>query len=265
MSDFNWPFPIEQQQLFMWGGLLLYVATAYVCWRVAQGLRKFGTPRRTEARVWLTIACVFVALAVFRELDVQSVITEYWRSTARQQGWYSSRRNFQPIVILAIGTSFVLAAGVLMSNLEDMSPFARAALLGTLMLMAYVAVRVVSLHDVDVLAGQRVLGLRFAWIVELAAILSVLLSALWRRARIKARVARIAGDNAWRSGRFDRLGDSFTGRRPPATTRRSRHAPEGAPDGHADRPQDPAPHRPRQPADRRTVRSGLPPGGEPYT
>jgi hypothetical protein len=238
----DWNPGAGQLPLGAWGAVALYLLTAYLCWRVARVLRPFGAVRRSEARVWIAIAVLFLVLGICREFDIQSAITDYWRSVARHQGWYGDRRSFQPVIILAIGMGFLIALVMLGKALPNLSPITQLAVMGAIMLLAYIAVRAVSLHDVDVLAGMTVLGLRLGWIMEFSGIFMVILAARRRHARIAARIAGIAATS---SGRWDRLGENFTGRRPPATTWPASPDPKEAQHGHADHPQDPAPRRPR--------------------
>jgi hypothetical protein len=202
----------------------------------------------------MAIAIVFLILGLCRELDIQSTITDYWRTVARYQGWYGDRRSFQPVMIIAIGVGSMVGAIVLMRSLPGLSPFAQLASVGTFILMAYIAVRAVSFHHVDVLARQTFLGLRLSWFMEFAGILVVIVAALRRRARLADKIVRISARS---SGDWDRVGENFKARRPPATRWPAIFELEEPPHGPGYDPEDPTPRRPRQPPRRRALGPGF--------
>jgi hypothetical protein len=61
----------------------------------------------------------------------------------------------------------------------------RTAILGTMLVFAFVVIRAASFHNIDRLLGVEWLGLRINWIVELSGIFVVLGAALSRFARLR--------------------------------------------------------------------------------
>jgi hypothetical protein len=186
MRAFDWHPGTEPLSLGAWGAVVLYLFSAYFCWRVARELRPIGVAARSEVLVCGTIATLFLVLGIFRELDFQPIVIGFGREMAQHQGWYGDRRVIQPVIIGVIGIAFLIAAIVLMKLAWGLPLITRLAVVGTLMLLTYIAVRMVSLHHVDVVAHQRLLGLRLSWIVEIGGMGAVILAAHVRRARIIA-------------------------------------------------------------------------------
>jgi hypothetical protein len=72
-----------------------------------------------------------------------------------------------------------IAVGLLL--LAHKTPYStQLALLGMVIVLAFVLIRAVSLHDIDRLIGERVLGLKWNWILETGGISIVLLGSLIR-------------------------------------------------------------------------------------
>jgi hypothetical protein len=186
MRALDWHPGIGQLPFGTWGAAVLYLLAAYFCWRVARGLRPSGADGRSEAQVWIAIAILFLVLGICRELDIQSVVTNYWRAIARQQGWYANRRVIQPEIISVIGFAFLITSVFVLVVVWSQPQITRLAVAGALWLLTYIAIRAVSFHPVDVLANTRVLGFRWSWILEFTGILVVILAALRRRARLAA-------------------------------------------------------------------------------
>ena len=186
MRALDWTPGIGQLPLSAWGAAVPYLLAAYFCWRVARKLRLFGADGRSEAQVWIAIAILFLVLGICRELDIQSVVTNYWRAIARQQGWYRDRQTIQPAIITVIGAASLACAIILLVRLWRVPRITQLAAVGTLLLLTYIAIRAVSFHPVDVLANKTVLGVRWSWIFEFAGILVVILAALRRRGRLTA-------------------------------------------------------------------------------
>jgi hypothetical protein len=127
--------------------------------------------------LWLSLAVGLCALGVNKQLDLQTALTELGRMLARSQGWYEERREVQMAfiggVLLAGLWTFRAVWLLARGNLARL----RAALLGMVFLLCFVAIRASSMHHVDILLGVRVGGLKMNAILELGGIALVALGA----------------------------------------------------------------------------------------
>lgn len=162
--------------------VVLYLLTSYFCWRLVQDLASTGGASRSEVFVWRTLVVLFVLLAIFRGAEFQPRVIDYGRDTAQIQGWYAFRHSIQPYVIAAILLVSLVAAGILLKSLRGLPTITQLAVGATLAIVTYIAVRTVSLHFVDAIAHQRILGLRLSWIFEGSALLAIMLATIRRRA-----------------------------------------------------------------------------------
>lgn len=177
---FNWRPEIGDPTFAGWLTVALYWLAAFGCHYVASA-KRLRTPAREQVG-WRLLCWLFVALGVNKQLDLQSALTEAGRVLARAQGWYEQRGAVQAVFILGVGAACLLGAAVLGWWARGAPAATKWALLGTTLVLGYVVVRAASFHHIDHFIGQRVLGFRWNWILEMGGI-SVVLFATWLRAR----------------------------------------------------------------------------------
>jgi hypothetical protein len=159
------------------------------------GRTRYGVRDGRRERVFWALAALYLGfLAVNKQLDLQTLMTEAGRCAARAQGWYAMRRTVQVDVILGlVGAS--VAAGLLALWLFRWT-LGRIgiALLGLVAVTCYVLVRAVGFHHVDRLIATRLPGgLHANAAFELGAIGVFVLGAAWaiavrrRRSRHRGR------------------------------------------------------------------------------
>ena len=133
--------------------------------------------RRENPRFWNIIALAAVILAANKLFNLQHAITQGLRQYAREGGWYVGRRIYQKMVILGIAELSIVALAAL-AWWQRRRPWpARIALLLLAILVAFTAVRMVSLSPVDRYLGQELTGIRRHVWIELAAIATLTLAA----------------------------------------------------------------------------------------
>jgi hypothetical protein len=121
-------------------------------------------------------------LAVNKQLDLQSALTAVGRCVSQLQGWYDERRAFQRQFIL--GLLAVAGAGLAL-GLFAMRQHARRnalAILGLGCVIAFVAVRAVGFHHVDVFLKGGFPEVRYNFLLENAGLILIALNALFLKA-----------------------------------------------------------------------------------
>jgi hypothetical protein len=150
----------------------LYLWGAYSCRATAIGL----DAESQEPRVWTAIAVLLALLGVSELLQLQPTLTNLGRAAAFQEGWYWHRHGVQT----AVTKTILLSLGLLLSA-RLTSVQCAVALACAVLILGYILVRAVSLHQVDALLLRTTLGLRWARIPELAGCAMILFSSLSRR------------------------------------------------------------------------------------
>lgn len=158
-----WP-RISDPHLMGWLTVVVYLLTAALGARVV--MRLHGLARAPRV-FWILLTALLLALAVNKQLDLQTALTAAGRCQAMAGGWYDDRRPVQ------IGFLFALGALAIWAGIEG----ARAlhghlvqhglALAGLVFVLAFVMMRAVSFHGMDRLIGLTVAGLRANWVLEL--------------------------------------------------------------------------------------------------
>lgn len=129
-----------------------------------------ATSRALGSVCWWIVAAVLSILAINRLLDLQTALTDAVRSTAKAQQWYAVRQSYQRAMIAATSLVGVVGAIAFGRRFRGASLRYHVAVAGLLFLLAYVAIRGASLHDVDAMISKRILGLKLNWILELSGI-----------------------------------------------------------------------------------------------
>jgi len=157
----------------------LYFVTAFLCWLAARRARGLADKaRRRQTRAFWFIAAVFMfLLGLNKQLDLQTLATRVAREIAAQQGWYTRRVEVQKVIcVYAVILSGVmlLAFGALLRRALRRTWLAMA---GIVTLTAYVLIRGVSYHRLDVMMGRMFGPIKVYKFIELIGIACVALSA----------------------------------------------------------------------------------------
>jgi hypothetical protein len=158
-----------------WMLILVYTATIGVAGRRLAGEIKSGAQKQS-VRFWTVVTILLVLMMLNRLFSLQSLATEAARCAAAAEGWYNVRQPFQfafTVAALVIGGMIVALAGMRRPSWDE-----RLALAGLVALVAIVAARSFSMHQVDSFLFLRISGLSFNGLTEGAALALVLVGAL---------------------------------------------------------------------------------------
>ena len=170
----NWRAGISDFSIGGWVTVVLYFIAAWTAWRA------FKVSEGRERSLWLLIWLMLAALGINKQLDLLTALTEIGRVLAFKQGWYGDRHIVQIWFIIGVAAACAEIAVGLLWLAYKTAYSTQLALLGMVILVAFVLIRAVSLHDIDHLIGERVLGLKWNWIMEIGGISIVLLGSLIR-------------------------------------------------------------------------------------
>ena len=132
---------------------ILYLACLAAAFRVWRR----NSSGSTERRFWLIIFLVLMSAAAAEALGLPLRATQMMRATAEAQGWRGQRWGFQVEALLGF---FAIAAVVflVLKPVLPSYPFAARVVKRLALLLALVAVRIVSLHEIDGLLNRRIAG-----------------------------------------------------------------------------------------------------------
>ena len=166
-------------------------ATAYVIVAIAAvvtGLWERRMTDRDSTAIWPTYwflsAALMLAMAVARSSGFGDLVSDIGRDQARSSGWYDARRGLQVVAVVAVSITWLVAVFV---SIWRVPPRRRrylptAIALGTI--VAFAAVRVVSLHHVDTVLYRRDIGgVRIVAVMELSLLCLTLATMAWSTRR----------------------------------------------------------------------------------
>jgi hypothetical protein len=132
---------------------------------------------------------------------------------ARSHHLYEQRRLFQVSLIIVLGIGAIAGFASLLWLVRRAWRRYTPALVGLLFTLSFVTIRAISLHQVDVLLGRRLAGMRVEWLLEGGGILLVLASAAHAGCTAdKSPEQPSAPEEALQTGENDsRLGGTWSG------------------------------------------------------
>jgi hypothetical protein len=169
------------------GALAWFVVAGYL---IAAFLA-FRTASATAARergFWVGTGIVMVLLGINKQLDLQSDLTDFARTAAHSEGWYSWRRDVQGLFLLLMAIGAAAIAMLLWRWLRDSSHSARLAAMGLVILLVFIFVRAASFHHIDYWVTVPVAGMRSGWWLELLGIAVI----SWAAATYRSKEAPVA-------------------------------------------------------------------------
>jgi hypothetical protein len=173
-----------------WTLVALYLLAATAAWwarragrRGAAASRRWPGPERRGADrsaayrahsvFWLVLLVVCTLLGVNKQLDLQAWITDVVRTLAVEQGWHEERRVVQAVIVGVIGIGGLAALAGIVAVTRRLLPRHLPAFIALGVLLAYAALRTVSLHHLDAVLRDRTLGWRHGELIEAGAVLCI--------------------------------------------------------------------------------------------
>jgi hypothetical protein len=130
-----------------------------------------------ERLFWWIAALMLLFLCLNKQFDLQTYLTDFFRQMSRTQGWYQKRRLVQ-VAFIGVVAVTTLGVGVYLVMLTiSASVGVRLAMVGLVMLAAYIVLRAASFHHLDSALGRMVNGVKVHNYVELSCILVVIVGA----------------------------------------------------------------------------------------
>lgn len=178
----QWHWGLGDNNVVGWATVLVYLVAGLASARAALALRGPDAVLRRERRFWWIAAAILLALAVNKQLDLQTLLTLIARCHAQLAGWYDIRRTIQREFILGVALAGAGLMLVLAWLLRGILGRVWPALLGLGFVCVFVLVRAASFHHVDSLLGTWIFGVKMNWVFELPGPILVA-TAAWRRRR----------------------------------------------------------------------------------
>jgi hypothetical protein len=163
----QWHWGPGDNNVVGWATVLVYLMAAFASARAALGLTGPEVLLRRERWFWWIAAGAMLALAVNKQLDLQTLMTLVARCHAQLFGWYDIREIVQRDFILGIAATGVGLLILVTYLLRGILGRIWLALIGLGFVCLFVVVRAASIHHVDSLLGTWIFGIKLNWLLEL--------------------------------------------------------------------------------------------------
>lgn len=163
IEDGRWTPGLGDPSFMGWATVGAYLMAAAACgW--------WAMPKGAGRVLPSVLAALLLLLAVNKQLDLQSWVTQTGRDLVKELGWYEDHRSLQAAfiggILLAGVATLVVAAWWCRRRLRETG----LALVGMTVLVAFIVIRAASFHRVDGGLGEEIAGMRLNWILELGAL-----------------------------------------------------------------------------------------------
>lgn len=174
----HWSPGIGDPTLAGWLTVIFYALGVWQCYRLAANHSHRLPPQ--EVKLWWILTLGLLALGINKQLDLQSALTEIGRFVAIEQGWFERRHEVQRQFVYGVAAfaGFTAIAGAYFSRKAP--PATICAVVGGVLLLAFVVMRAASFHHFDDFIDGEFWGLKMNWIMEIGSIWIIIGSALWR-------------------------------------------------------------------------------------
>ena len=185
----NWAPGIGDPTWTGWVTTIGYFLASYLCFgayrRVARSQPQPGQQEavRRLALIWWILTAALCFLGINKQLDLQTMFTEIGRSVAYSQGWYQRRRTVQMAFVVMMAVLGLLGIAGMFRLARGHLRQLRLALVGTVFLIAFVAIRATSFHMIDMVLSTQLKLMRVNALVEMSGIALVAIGAARSRRR----------------------------------------------------------------------------------
>jgi hypothetical protein len=176
-SSGRWAPGIGDSSWLGWATVGAYVWVTVLTARAARVAWRVRDPDRLV--LWCVLTCLFAALGVNKQLDLQTLLSELGRDWARSQHLYEARRTVQFAFIVVLAVFTLGALSWLFRSTRALGAPPRLAALGTTLLGAFIVLRATSFHHVDALLGVSLGDVTLSAVLELSGIAIVGIAAHW--------------------------------------------------------------------------------------
>ena len=171
LLSFDWSVSLVRMNPVEWLTTLSYFLVAFLTWQA--GKKWTSGETKICSRVvtfWKSVTIILVLLGISELFDIQLLITHVIRQMSKAAGWYHQRGEFQKQVILYLILASFIAFFSIVILFRKVLLEKILALVAIAFLCGYIAVRLVSYHDVDALLAHKFIGVQLYWLFELVSV-----------------------------------------------------------------------------------------------
>ncbi len=175
-SLLKWHFRLDNPTILGWTVVAAYIAAAACCGRAA--LKARDASQRSFAPVWWLLAAGLIFLGINKQLNLQTLMIVIGRNVSNAGDWYGARRRVQLIFSVVFAVSCLAALAWLLWRWRQFFTENRLALAGVIVLALFVVLRAATINHADRFLRIDLKDEHWAWILEIAGSLCLLIGAV---------------------------------------------------------------------------------------
>jgi hypothetical protein len=158
LAEITWRPTVGDPDPLSWCITGAYLLASGFCIKAARHAhaKRDGTP--SLAWYWWGVALFLLFLGLNKQLDLQTLLTQFGRAISKTQGWFSQRKQIQRTFVVlcaGIGLTCLAAIGYLIRrNWRDCG----VAFFGVVLLAAFIVIRAASMNHVKLHRINGVMG-----------------------------------------------------------------------------------------------------------
>ena len=176
-GDGRWHAGIGNPTILGWLTVAVYLVAVFCCVKQARVVKMRGG----GTKFWIFLAIILLLLAINKQLDLQSWLTQATKGSALANGWYEYRELVQIALISIIGLSLLIVGVTSRLYLVSSWRHYPLAWVGAILLFAFILMRAASFHHFDIFINQDILGIKINVIIEIGAVLLIILGAIFNK------------------------------------------------------------------------------------
>lgn len=150
LAEISWQPGVGDPTWIGWLTVAAYLIAAFFCGQAGLQSRITAGRSKTEPPwLWLVFAAGLFFLGVNKQLDLQTAFIRLGGQLAMDEGWYQYRRQVQFAFVLALGTVLTVTCGLIAFKERQFFRNHIYALLGSILLAAFVVLRAAIFSHVD--------------------------------------------------------------------------------------------------------------------
>lgn len=154
--------PALAQSRWIFGGV--YLLVALLAWDVST------KQRGDERRLWSAMAATLILFGIGKAISAEEGLLDMVRSASQRQHLYGWHKVFQAVwlfFVLAMGAAWTVT---ILARLRSVGTRTVIALCSFALLTVSIAIRLASIHLIDIWVTVPILAMRAGWWLELVAL-----------------------------------------------------------------------------------------------
>jgi hypothetical protein len=162
----HWVPGIGDPSVMGWVTVIVYFIVAIICLKAA-------VSEKPEKLFWLFLTFTLIALGINKQLDLQSLLIQFGRGIAIEQGWYKDRRLIQVVFIILLGLLGISALTVLIKTYHHACFTVKIALTGCAILFSFILIRASSFNHLDIFINMKLASAIINGLLELGGLIVI--------------------------------------------------------------------------------------------